>query len=294
MRAETWAALSEIVWCNEWCLWYYGRAAARTIARTGQTRRRTTARTTVRSTVRTAARTRRTGRLSSWSLNIAPSRLPARPGEEHVGLWCRLFSSLSNRRHDSHLNVWCAEIWLRTALKAALNSDQVQNCQTLDKLRQRQSHCQVMGQRKAARVALADKGTFKGAATAATRQISDGVAGKAILRCEEGWWIHIFFPCKEARWAGRCTTERDALQEQARIKTWINYSLGLTKLCSALANSTDCLLEVYTPVQNFEHKFTDDWTNFRIGLLRRQKPWNSSVNKNPEIPEKIRVNFVNL
>ena len=63
-------------------------------------------------------------------------------------------------------------------------------------------------------------------------------------------------------------TERDALQESVLSKPQSKFTLGLTKF---IADSTDCLLSVYTPGQHFENKFADDRTNFRIGLLKRQK-----------------------
>ena len=70
-------------------------------------------------------------------------------------------------------------------------------------------------------------------------------------------------------------TEKNALhslQEQARSKPEKKFTLGLTNLCSALADSTDCVLDVYTPGQHFENKsFVVDWTNFKISLLTRQK-----------------------
>ena len=64
----------------------------------------------------------------------------------------------------------CAEIWLSTAPKAALNSDAAQNFQTLDN---DDPISKMVGQRKAPRVAV----TAKGATVAATTgQLSDGVA----------------------------------------------------------------------------------------------------------------------
>ena len=74
--------------------------------------------------------------------------------------------------------MWCTEILLSTALKKALNSDQAQNCQTLD---HEDLISKVIGQRKAACVAVADKGAAAAAATMG--QIldheSDRVAGYA-------------------------------------------------------------------------------------------------------------------
>ena len=63
--------------------------------------------------------------------------------------------------------------------KAALNSDQAQNCQTLDN---DNPITKMVGQRKAARVAVADKG----AATAATTEISDRVA--AMEKIKQALW----------------------------------------------------------------------------------------------------------
>ena len=63
--------------------------------------------------------------------------------------------------HDSRFNVWCAEIRLSTVSKAALDSDQAQNCQPLDN---HDPITKLVGPTKAARAAVADEGADKGAA----------------------------------------------------------------------------------------------------------------------------------
>ena len=125
--------------------------------------------------------------------------------------------------HDSRFNVWCAEIRLSTVSKAALDSDQAQNCQPLDN---HDPITKLVGPTKAARAAVADEGADKGAAAVdATGHISDRGDGNAspdrkipASAAKKDAGSTPPFPVRKPAEQADAATERDALQEPALSK----------------------------------------------------------------------------